>query len=117
VTSRGIEVHGYFNHFVPWDQVRDIEVTAFGSDRMGLQEDFGSSEYARVNFRGLARDRLPAVGSGMSRLASISVVRADGHKVMLRAPLVSGWAADPEFDDKARQLEQLCARYGRGAIG
>ncbi len=116
VTSRGIEIHGYFNHFVPWDQVRDIEVTAFGSDRMGLGEQFGTTQYARASVQGLASDKLPAVGRGMSRLASISVVRSDGRTVMLRAPLVSGWAPDPDFDDKARELEQLCTRYARGAI-
>jgi hypothetical protein len=118
VTSRGIEVRGYFNHFVPWEQVRDIEVTGFGSDRMGLDPDFSdSAPYVSASIRGLARASLPAKGSEMSRLASIAVVRADGHKVRLRAPLVSGWAPDPDFEDKARQLEQLCVRYGRGAIG
>jgi len=116
VTSRGIEVRGYFNHFVPWEQVRDIQVTSFGSDRLGLDESFGTTQYTRARLGGLAGDSLPAIGGGMSRLAGIAVVRADGHKVRLRAPLVSGWAADPDFDDKARQLGQLCARYGRGAI-
>jgi hypothetical protein len=33
VTSRGIEVRGYFNHFVTSDEVRGIEVSALGSAR------------------------------------------------------------------------------------
>jgi hypothetical protein len=43
VTGRGIEARGYFNHFVPWDEVRDIEVTALGSDRVGLDDNFGTT--------------------------------------------------------------------------
>jgi hypothetical protein len=116
VTSRGIEARGYFNHFVPWDEVRDIEVNALGSDRVGLDDNFGTAEIARFGRGGSRIVASPITGRHISRLAGIAVVKADGHKVLLRAPLVSGWAADPEFDDKARQLHQLCIRYGRGAI-
>lgn len=116
VTSRGVEVRGYFNHLVPWEQVRDIEVSGFGPDQMPLDESFDTQQYTRMRVRGAGVANARSPGSGMSRLASISVVRADGHKVRLRAPLVSGWAADPDFDDKARQLELLCVQYGRGAI-
>jgi hypothetical protein len=116
VTSRGIEVRGYFNHLVPWEQVRDVEVSAVGSDRVGPEDNFGTSESARMGIGGSRIVTSTNTGSRIARLASISVVRADGHKVLLRAPLVSGWAADPDFDDKARQLHELCVRYGRGAI-
>jgi hypothetical protein len=117
VTSRGIEARGYFNHFVPWEQVRDVEVSALGSDGVGLDDTFGAIQSAGAAFG--ARSRVvtrPSTGRRISRLASVSVVRADGHKVRLRAPVVSGWADDPDFDDKARQLHELCIRYGRGAI-
>jgi hypothetical protein len=116
VTSRGIEVRGYFNHFVPWEQVRDIEVTALGSDRVGLDDNFGTTQSARMGRGGSRVVTRPITGRQISRLASIAVVKADGHRVLLHAPLVSGWAADPDFDDKARQLHELCVRYGRGAI-
>jgi hypothetical protein len=116
VTSRGIEVRGYFNRFVPWEQVRDIEVSALGSDRVGLDDNFGTAEIARFGRGGSRVVASPITGRNIARLAGIAVVKADGHKVRLRAPLVSGWAADPEFDDKARQLHELCVRYGRGAI-
>jgi hypothetical protein len=116
VTSRGIEVRGYFNHFAPWEQVRDIEVSALGSDRVGLEDSFGTFQSARMGIGGSRVVTSTNTGGRIARLASISVVRADGHKVMLRAPLVSGWAVDPDFDDKARQLHDLCVRYGRGAI-
>jgi hypothetical protein len=116
VTSRGIEARGYFNHFVPWDEVRDIEVNALGSDRVGVDDNFGTAEIARFGRGGSRVVASPITGRNISRLAGIAVVKADGQKVLLRAPLVSGWAADPEFDDKARQLHQLCIQYGRGAI-
>ncbi|MGH3305112.1 MAG: hypothetical protein ACRDOK_26280 [Streptosporangiaceae bacterium] len=88
-----------------------------GSAEMPLDESFDTQQYTRMRVRGAGVASARGTGSGISRLASIAVVRADGHKVRLRAPLVSGWAADPDFDDKAMQLEQLCVRYGRGAIG
>jgi hypothetical protein len=120
VTSRGIEARGYFNHFVPWEQVRDIEVNALGSDRVGVDDNFGTTQSARMmgmgGIGGSFVVTTPNTGRRIGRLASISVVRADGHKVLLHAPLVSGWAADPDFDDSARQLHELCVQYGRGAI-
>jgi hypothetical protein len=116
VTSRGIEVRGYFNHFVPWEQVRDIEVSALGSDRVGLDDNFGTTQSARMGRGGSRVVTSTNTGRRIARLASIAVVKADGHRVLLHAPLVSGWAADPDFDDKARQLHELCVRYGRGAI-
>ncbi len=116
VTSRGIEVRGYFTHFVPWAQVRDIEVSSLGSDRAAIDDEIGGSEFARMGIGGSRVVVSPSTGRNISRLASIAVVKADGHKILLRAPLVSGWAADPDFDDKARQLHELCIRYGRGGI-
>lgn len=117
VTSRGIEARGYFNHFIPWDEVRDIELSGFGTDQAPFGESAGTSQYARAGIGGTRFSASRNTDSQMSRLASITLVRADGHKLRLRAPLVSGWAPDPDFDDKARQLEQLCVRYGRGAVG
>ncbi len=116
VTSRGIEARGYFSHFIPWDEVRDIEVSGFGPDQSPLDQSFGTSQYAHMGLGGTQFGARRNTDSQLSRLASIEVVRADGHKVRLRAPLASGWAPDPDFDDKARQLEQLCVRYGRGAV-
>jgi hypothetical protein len=116
VTSQGIEARGYFNHFVPWDQVRDVEVTEFGPDRVQLGDGADGPYYTRLRLAGESVSTIGSRGRGLSRLASISVVRADGSKLLLRAPLVSAWAADPEFDRKAWQLDQVCVQYGRGGI-
>jgi hypothetical protein len=116
VTGCGIEVHGYFSHFVPWEAVRDIEVTSFGSD-LAVGQDYGSQMYASGTIRGQGVRMVRTSPNRMAVLAAIKLVRADGRKLRLRAPLVSGWASDPDFADKAKQLEQLCVKYGRGALG
>jgi hypothetical protein len=116
VTSRGIEAHGYFNHFVPWQDVRDIEVTSWSAGRLTADEGYGTQTYASASVYGAGVRVRRASPNRMSHIASIKVVRANGSKLRLHAPVVSGWASDPDFDDKARQLDQLCARYGRGAI-
>jgi hypothetical protein len=115
VTVRGIEVRGYLNHFVPWDEVRDIEVIRFGGGRL-RDQDLVRQVYGRGSIRGSGRRARRASPGWMAHLASIKLVRANGSRLRLSAPLVSSWAPDPEFTDKARQLEQMCARYGRGAI-
>jgi hypothetical protein len=116
VTSRGIEARGYFNHFVPWHEVRDIEVDSWSAGRLAADEDYGSQMYASASSWGRGVRMSRASPNRMGRIASIKVVRANGSKLLLRAPLVSGWASDPDFDDKAKQLQQLSARYGRSAI-
>lgn len=120
VTGRGIEVRGYFNHFVPWNDIRGIDVTRLGGGALRLDQDLGSQNVARpyipsANNRSLVRTRRVSP-NGMAHLDSINLVRVSGGTLRLRAPAVTGWASDPDFSDKARQLEQLCSRYGRGSI-
>ncbi len=47
VTAEGIEIRGYFNHFVPWEEVRGIEVRGYGSS-MRLDDSFYSSYLRRA---------------------------------------------------------------------
>jgi hypothetical protein len=115
VTGRGIEMHGYLNHFVPWRDVRAIEVGGFGSEHMRLDETYGGVTTPTViSTWGPNARRVEASANRMAHLASITIVRASGHKQRLRAPLVSGWASDPEFGDKARELQQFWRQYGGG---
>jgi hypothetical protein len=116
VTGRGIEVRGYFNHFLPWDEVRDIEVSGWTAGDLGVDQDYGGQVYASGSVRGSSLRVSRISPNRMAHLAWIKVVRANGRKLRLRAPIVSGWASDSDFDDKASQLHQLCARYARGAI-
>ena len=114
VTSRGIEAHGYVNHFVPWDEVAGLEIGGYGAADARLDDDYASAQFARRGSLAAGGGRSVGDPSGrQARLATIKVVRANGHKLLLPAPIVSSWAPDPAFADKARQLQELVRRYGR----
>jgi hypothetical protein len=101
LTTPGIEIRGYFNHFVPWDDVRSIEVGGYGGSRR-IDDDLST----RSSFT-----RGGSIGR-RARLGIVYVVRSGGRKMLLRAPLVTSWAPDPYFEQKARQLQELCGQYG-----
>jgi hypothetical protein len=113
VTARGIEMRGYFNHFVPWDQVRGIEVGGYGPRNLRLDDTFRPRVPVsrRVNYRSYRSPSARSTWGKLARLATIKVVRTNGHTLLLRAPIVTGWASDPYFSDKARQLQQLVNLY------
>jgi hypothetical protein len=112
VTDRGIQIRGYFSHFVPWHEIRGINTSGYGGSRAindsldGLVTSSGRRYTSR-------RGGISTSGR-RARLATIRVVRSSGRAQLLRAPLVTSWAPDPEFDNKARELRQLCVRYARG---
>jgi hypothetical protein len=108
VTARGIEARGYRNHVVPWDQVRGIEIGgwSYGTEA-GLYQGVSRGGFTT----GQAGSAAAARSGKMARIATVKVVRADGKKVLLRAPLVTGWASDPYFNDKARQLQDLARQH------
>jgi len=113
VTARGIEMRGYFNHFVPWDQVRGIEVGGYGPRNLRLDDTFRPRVPVsrRVNYRSYRSPNARSASGKLARLATIKVVRTNGRMLLLRAPIVTGWASDPYFSDKARQLQQLVNLY------
>jgi hypothetical protein len=114
VTGRGIEMRGYFNHFVLWDQVRGIEVARYGSRNLRLDDTLRPQVRVsrRKSYRSYRGPDARSTAGKLARLATIRVVRTSGRKLLLRAPIVTGWASDPFFSDKARQLQQLCTMYG-----
>ena len=57
------------------------------------------------------RGRLPG------KMATVRVARRNGRSVLLRAPLVTSWQDDPDFDDKARVIRQWWHDYGQGPPG
>jgi hypothetical protein len=112
VTSRGIEARGYVSHFVPWADVAGVEVGGYGSADARLTETYSSTQYYRGSIRGGANVGGGGSSDRLANLASVKVVRASGHKLKLPAPMVTSWAPDPDFADKARQLQALCQQYG-----
>jgi hypothetical protein len=109
VTRDGIEIRGYFNHFVPWSDVRAVLEEGYG-DSQPMVEGFYDRRYGRGSRSGGTTGR-------RARLGVIRVVRYHGKGMMLRAPLVTAWAPDPYFSDKLRQIQALSAQYGTRTIG
>jgi hypothetical protein len=112
LTGRGIEIRGYFNHFVPWRDVRAIEVGGYGPANMPLDASYHTARYVRSNIRtGPIMVKGGGTSDRMARLATIKVLRANGSRLTLPAPRVTGWASDSGFNDKAKQLQQLAQQY------
>jgi uncharacterized membrane protein YphA (DoxX/SURF4 family) len=105
----GIAIRGYFNHFVPWRDIQGVWTSGYGPARP-INDPL---------YRSMAGRRYLSGGAGSTtgrraRLATVRVVRTDGHPMLLRAPLVTAWAPDPEFDNKMRELQKFCQQYAAG---
>jgi hypothetical protein len=118
VTTHGIEIRGYFNHFVPWAEVRAIKEEGYG-DSQPLDAGYDvrpgfSSPAGRYRRSG---GRMSGTTGRRAKLGVIRIVRRRGKSMMLRAPLVTAWAPDPQFSDKLSQMQALSAQYGTRPIG
>jgi hypothetical protein len=105
VTLSGIEIRRFGNRTVPWSGVRAIEVGGYGA---------ASLRPPPVRRRGRPNSPGSVWGStsgAPARLATVTVVRLDNKRILLPAPLVTAWASDPSFTDKARELQRLCELY------
>lgn len=109
VNARGIFVRGYFNHFVPWANIKSIEVDGYGESRP-LDDDLSATQVSRYGSYRVG-GRAGNVGR-RARLGTAYVARVRGRRMLLRAPLVTSWAPDPYFDQKTRQLQELRGQYG-----
>jgi hypothetical protein len=111
LTSEGVEILGYFNHFVPWRDVQGFEVGGYGDSRpLNAGYDVRVAVAGRASYR---RSGGPIANTGRrARLGTVHLVRTSGRRMLLRAPLVTSWAPDPHFDEKTRQLQSLSGQYG-----
>jgi hypothetical protein len=107
LTPDGVHIRGYFNHFVPWSAIAGFTV---GSREASQSLAGGSGETYATWVNGqrmtMRRSRPPSL------LVSVHLVRTKGRRLALRAPLVTGWQHDAEFDDKVRLMEQWRQQYG-----
>lgn len=112
VTTQGIEIHGYFNHFVPWDDIKAVQEDGYGeSQPLDAGYDVRSSPFGR-------RHSGAGTTTGRrARLGVVRIVRRRGKSMMLRAPLVTAWAPDPQFSEKLRQMQALSGQYGTRPLG
>lgn len=103
LTHGGIKVHGYFNHFVPWAEVARFDVVRYGAPRSMAAE--GIPLDSRPGLALGPRSRITR-GGKVARLATVAVIRVNGRRLQLRAPWVTGWQFDPEFDNKIATMER-----------
>jgi hypothetical protein len=116
LTAQGVKIYGYFNHFVRWRDVQGFEVSGFGNSQP-LGQDYDPQA---LDARGGARFRLGgrAGNTGRrARLGTVYLIRASGRKMLLRAPIVTSWTADPFLEQKVGKMRELCSQYGTRPVG
>jgi hypothetical protein len=113
LTPEGVSVRGYLSHFVPWSAVAGFAVRRHGAASSlpdgGGESSALSTDLYPPSMRGLGGRRR----TGPSPLLiTVQVVRTNGHRLTLRAPAVTGWQSDADFDDKVTLMEQWRRQYG-----
>ena len=114
LTNEGIEVRGYAHRVIPWSEVRAFRVRGLDRPEL-LQPDSGSA--GEIGPRRLVAGSGPSWAPQWDRTAlrsqrtrprrvTVEVVRTNGRRVVLPAPIVAGPDGDSEFSDKVRQMEQ-----------
>jgi hypothetical protein len=94
LTARGIETQGFIHRFVPWESVREVESYTF--ERAGEVAVVG----ARIQGRYSSQEK------PRRKVAVVQIVRDNGRRVELPAPLDSDYQHDPDFDDKVQQIRE-----------
>jgi hypothetical protein len=117
LTPEGIHVRGYFSHFIWWPAVAGFAVRSHGA---APSWDGGDGESPAQPIDVFRSSREGGMLTGRRRtsapLVSVQVVRTNGHRLTLRAPVVTGWQDDSGFDDKVRLMEQWRRQYGAPAV-
>lgn len=112
LTPRGIRSRGYFSRFVPWSAIAGFQVRSHGPARSSQEDGHaGPIVVPTSSMRGrritVDNDRRPP-----KVRVVVQVVRVNGHRLTLRAPVVTGWSSDCDFDDKVRLMQEWQHRYG-----
>ncbi|HEX2320251.1 MAG TPA: hypothetical protein VHJ18_14820 [Streptosporangiaceae bacterium] len=107
VTPDGIEIRGYFTHFIKWRDVKTIEMRSYGPNAP-IGRTFESTDWRR---RGLV-----ATSGKMSRLAAAYVLRQRRRTLLVRAPLVANWQHDPYFETKINIIRSMMTACTAGAL-
>jgi Bacterial PH domain len=104
LTAQGIEIRRYRRKLVPWQAIKNIETTS--SDHV--------ADVPVANAR--LRTQSPH-GRGPGTVAAVRIVRTNGHRIHLPAPLVTSSQADPDFDDKVRLIKERWQQAIAGTAG
>jgi hypothetical protein len=118
VTRDGIEVRGYFNHFVPWSEIKAVREEGYGESHP-LVEGYYDRQYRHGGGSRSGGSRSGGTTGRRARLGVVRIFRVRGKSIILRAPLVTAWAPDPHFEAKVRQMQELAGQLGSrpGALG
>jgi hypothetical protein len=81
-----------------------------GPGQPGLRHVRGSGRLGRPRQRN-------STGGYRGKLLAVRAARPSGHSLLLRAPLVTAWQSDSQFDEKVRVINQWWDAYGKGTAG
>ena len=107
LTATGIEIRGIRTRFIPWAQVRDIQVLTWAT-------------VANIPVRGNRAAGRPSTrsGRGARKLAAVRVQQANGRWLELGMPVARENAPDPDFESKARAIkDRWRAATGQAPVG
>lgn len=116
LSPQGIEARGYIDRFISWPEVTGIHVSGFPAPDDEPAPLVGTPMDSPVK-QPLSRVTYRSEGGYRARLATIRVARRHGRDVLLRAPLVTAWQDDPEFEDKARLVCQWWRNHSQRSAG
>jgi hypothetical protein len=129
LTTEGIEIRGYFDHFVPWRDVAGLDVAGSSlPQRARLRAEPYLAESGAVTtgydtvrpgagqlqWQWQMVSQADSTSGYRAKLATVRVARARGHPLLLRAPLVTAWQSDPQFGAKVRTIHQWWQACGPG---
>jgi hypothetical protein len=112
LSADGIRARGYFDHFIPWSEVAGLDVggSAAADGKQNLIA--GKPWDSPVGVPGGTAGLVGRSDGGRAKLATVRVLRSTGRPTLLRAPLVTPWQSDPQFEEKARLIRQYWQTYG-----
>jgi hypothetical protein len=116
LSPRGIDAQGYFGHFIPWSEVTGLDIGGFGAPGADTPAITGTPWNSPVH-QPMSRAMFTSEGGYRAKIATVRVARRKGRSVLLRAPVVTSWQDDPDFDDKTRVIRQWWHDYGQGPAG
>jgi hypothetical protein len=117
----GIHIRRYARRFIPWSDVACFRVRRHGQLDSApgdpRTEHTDQPRALQMGQRNMPEwDRPPDENRRRpSGHVTVEVVRANGRRLLLPAPVVSGPEGDYQFNDKVRQLEQWRQHYA-GAL-
>jgi hypothetical protein len=129
LSAEGIDIHGYFDHFVSWREVTGFDVAGFslpararipaepyqaGSGAVTTGYDSVRPGAGQLQWQWNMVSQAESTSGYRAKLATVRVNRAHGHQLLLRAPLVTAWQSDPKFGDKVQTIHRWWRAYSPG---